>query len=156
LPLRGFAVLIMILAMYYFAYSSNMSLEHMRRLCGWHFQVLGAASLEGYKVGPDLRGYLTIQPEDKGKVFGVLYTVDQFCLDAMDKFEGHPNVFERKQIRVKDMSNNALDAWVYGEHPEAFGGEMVNAEHLKRVIYAAEQQHLPKEWIKFLESFRTA
>ena len=96
-----------------------------------------------------------MQPEDKGKIFGVLYSIDQFCLDAMDKFEGHPNVFERKQFSVKDMSDKAVDAWVYAEHPEVFGGKFVNADHLKRVIYSAEQQRLPQEWINFLKTFNT-
>ena len=67
-------------AMYYFAYGSNMNLEHMRRICGWHFTVLGGVILEDYQFGPDTRGYANIRPAPGQKVYGLVYEVDQHCI----------------------------------------------------------------------------
>ena len=79
--------------MYYFAYGSSMNLEHMRRLCGWNFTVLGPATLQDYEFGPDSRGYANIRPQAGKQVCGVLYEVNQHCLDVLDEFEGVPDAF---------------------------------------------------------------
>ena len=142
--------------MYYFAYGSNMSLEQMRRLCGWHFQVLGAAVLKDFEFGPDVRGYTTIHEKAGAKVFGVLYEVDQHCIDALDMFEGVPNVFKRIQVQAGDLAGKMHEAWAYSEPEENFGGDFVKQDFLNRIITAAEEHHLPKDWIKFLDGFKKA
>lgn len=141
--------------MYYFAYGSNMSLEHMRRLCGWHFSVLGQAVLENYQFGPDTRGYANIRPQSGEKVYGVVYEVDQYCVDALDEFEGYPQVFGREEVVVKDPEGDEYKAWVYLEAPEYFGVDEIKEEYLKRVIAGARENHLPDGWIKFLSSFES-
>ena len=119
--------------MYYFAYGSNMNLEHMRRLCGWNFTVVGPAFLKDYELGPDSRGYANIRPQAGKQVAGVLYDIDQRSLVALDEFEGYPDVFSRPQITVKDSSGNNFNAWVYVEPKEQFGGQAI----LRKIIFAA-------------------
>lgn len=140
--------------MYYFAYGSNMSFDQMRRLCGWHFTVYGVACLPDYEFGLDLRGYNAIRQKAGSKVYGVLYLADQKCVDILDEYEGHPNVFNRIEVEVLDKTNNKFKAWVYLEKPEEFGGIMANEEHFKRIIAGAIANRLPKEWIEFLQSFQ--
>jgi gamma-glutamylcyclotransferase (GGCT)/AIG2-like uncharacterized protein YtfP len=139
--------------MHYFAYGSNMVLEQMRRLCGWHFQVLGDGFLEDFKLGPDTRGYLTVQPKKGEKVYGVIYKVDQKCIDALDEFEGHPEVFVRTEVQLSDMSGQKYSGCVYMEKEEFFGGSFVKAEYLSRVIGGAKEHGLPQEWVSFLMAF---
>lgn len=139
--------------MLYFAYGSNMNLEHMRRLCGWHCRVLGMATLPDFVLGLDLRGYMNIVPKAGAKTVGVLFEADQHCLDVLDEFEGCPEVFMRQEVEVKDQNGQRQTAWVYLEKPEQFGGKGVKAEFMRRVIIGAEENHLPQEWIKFLKSF---
>ena len=139
--------------MYYFAYGSNMNYEHMRRLCGWHFTVLGVATLQNFQLGLDLRGYINIKSKDNEKVFGVLYELDQEALNILDEFEGYPHVFNRESVEVKDEDGQAFKAWVYLEASEQFGGDFVKAEYLKRVVNGAMENHLPEEWIQYLLSF---
>lgn len=139
--------------MYYFAYGSNMNLEHMRRLCGWHFRLLGMATLEGYEFGPDSRGYANIRSKADSKVYGVLYDLDNHCLDVLDEFEGVPEVFNRVEIEVIDSEDEPVTAWVYIERPEFFGGEYVKADYLKKVVAGSIENKLPEEWIKFLKTF---
>lgn len=139
--------------MYYFAYGSNLNLDHMRRICGWHFHVLGVAELSGYELGGDGRGFANIRPQSGKQVVGVLYDVDQHSLDALDEYEGYPNVFNRVEVQVKDDSGETYTAWVYLEKAELFGGDFWQEEYLKRVVSGAVENHLPQEWIDFLYSF---
>ncbi|MBI5530960.1 MAG: gamma-glutamylcyclotransferase [Candidatus Doudnabacteria bacterium] len=132
-----------------------MNLEHMRRLCGWHFRVLGAAILEGYEFGPDMRGYANIRPSAGDKVYGVLYELDEERLSILDDFEGYPNVFNRIEVEVSKVgaSGNKYITWVYLEKPEQFGGSYVKEDYLKRVIIGARENRLPEAWIEKLESY---
>ena len=139
--------------MYYFAYGSSMNFHHMRRMCGWHFTMLGMATLPDFEFGLDTRGYVAVRPKVGSKVFGVLYKIDQYCLGAMDEYEGYPNVFNRAELLVKDKENNGFQAWVYLEKPEEFGGTAIKRDHLSMVVAGAMSSHLPQKWIDFLESF---
>ena len=138
--------------MYYFAYSSNMSFEHMRRLCGWHFRVLGAAILPNFEFGADKRGYATIRPKKGSKVAGVLYELDQSSLDILDDFDGYPKIFDRIEVEVSLVDDLKYKAWVYVQSPEQFGGSYFKEDFLKRVIAGARENRLPEAWVKFLES----
>jgi gamma-glutamylcyclotransferase (GGCT)/AIG2-like uncharacterized protein YtfP len=140
--------------MYYFAYGSSMNFHQMRRICGWHFTMLGMAVLSDYEFGFDLRGYNAIRQKAGSKVFGVLYEIDQQCLNAMDEYEGYPNVFNRIEVLVKGGQGKSFKAWVYLEKPEDFGGKEVKQQHLQMIIAGAMASHLPKEWIDYLMSFQ--
>jgi gamma-glutamylcyclotransferase (GGCT)/AIG2-like uncharacterized protein YtfP len=139
--------------MYYFAYGSSMNFHQMRRICGWHFTMLGQALLPDFEFGLDLRGYANIRQKKNSKVFGVLYEVDQHCIDVMDEYEGCPNIFSRLLVEATDKDGVLYKAWVYLEKPEEFGGKQVNETHFKMLIAGAMANRLPKEWINFLQSF---
>jgi gamma-glutamylcyclotransferase (GGCT)/AIG2-like uncharacterized protein YtfP len=138
--------------MYYFAYGSNMNLDHMRRLCGWHFHVLGKAYLENYELGPDLRGFATVRVKDGEQVWGVLFEIDQTALDSMDDFEGYPDIFNRREAQVKDEKEKSFKAWFYLEPEDQFGGKSLKEAYLRRALIGARENHLPKEWLAYLES----
>ena len=141
--------------MYYFAYGSNMSFEHMRRICGWHFTVIGVGKLNGYEFGPDGRGYANVRKSGSNHVYGVLYELDQYSLDALDEFEGYPDIFGRNEVEVEDENMEKYTAWVYMEKPDKFNGDYIRQEYLKRVISGAVENRLPEEWIKFLTTYQT-
>lgn len=147
------AILAEFLEMYYFAYGSNMNLEHMRRLCGWHFSLAGTACLKGYEFGPDTRGYANIKENEKKDVWGVVYTVDDECLNILDSFEGVPEIFERKQVEIVCLEGKKCKAWVYIEKPEFFGSGSINQNYMKRVLAGAMENRLPEEWVEFLRKF---
>lgn len=140
--------------MHYFAYGSSMNFEHMRRLCGWHFTILGPATLPGFEFGVDTRGYVNIRPKAGERVLGVLYEIDQPCLDIMDEYEGYPQVFGRSRVLVTGPNGQNHEAWVYLEKPEDFGGKFVKSDHLKIILAGAVENRLPETWLKFLESLR--
>ncbi len=139
--------------MYYFAYGSNMNLEHMRRLCGWHSRMLCRAKLPDFEIGLDSRGYANIRPKAGAEVWGVLFEIDEAGLAVLDRFEGYPEVFGRQEVVVLDESNMEYHSQVYIEAPEEFNGKTARGEYFRRVIGAAYENRLPKEWIKKLEAF---
>jgi len=131
-----------------------MNFHHMRRLCGWRFTMLGMAVLPDFEFGLDLRGYSAIKQKAGSKVYGVLYSIDQSCLNAMDEYEGYPNVFSRLEVKVLDKDGAVRQAWVYLEKPEQFGGKLANEGHFKMLVAGAMASQLPKEWIDYLVSFQ--
>ena len=131
-----------------------MNPDQMRRLCGWHFQVLGVATLQDYEFGVDLRGFARVKFKKGSHVFGVLFDVDQYCIDALDEFEGYPEVFTRPELEVVDDFGHKYKAWVYMQPQDQLGGTVIKDEHMRRIIAGAKENRLPDEWIKFLESFR--
>lgn len=139
--------------MYYFAYGSNMNLDHMRRLLGWHFRVLGVARLEGFELGADPRGFATIREQAGHHTMGVLFELDSKGLDILDDFEGYPEVFGRKMVIVTDAVGKQFETWVYMEPADQFGGTYYREDYMRRVIAAAYENRLPEEWIKYLERF---
>lgn len=137
--------------MYYFAYGSSMSLDHIRRICGWHAHLLGRARLPDFEFGVDLRGYANIRAKKAEEVHGMLYEIDEDGLGILDEFEGYPQVFDRKEILVYDDHRVKYKAQVYLEPPEQFDGSLVREEHFRRLVAAAYENRLPEEWIKKLE-----
>ncbi|HVY67608.1 MAG TPA: gamma-glutamylcyclotransferase family protein [Patescibacteria group bacterium] len=138
--------------MHYFAYGSNMNLEHMRRLCGWHFQVVGAAELKHYEFGVDLRGYFNIRPKDESSVWGVLFEIDDKALAALDEWEGYPEVFGRGEVSISGPAQKEYRSWVYVEAADQFGGDKINQDYYRRVTAGARENYLPPEWLKMLEN----
>jgi gamma-glutamylcyclotransferase (GGCT)/AIG2-like uncharacterized protein YtfP len=139
--------------MYYFAYGSNMNLEHMRKLCGWHCQLLCRTKLPNFEVGLDSRGYANIRPKVQDEVWGLLFEIDEDGLNMLDEFEGYPTVFGREEVTVFDDNKVKYKAQVYIEPATEFGGNEARVEYFRRVIGAAYEHHLPEEWIRKLEGF---
>ena len=139
--------------MYYFAYGSNLNLDHMRRICGWHCRLLCRAKLPDFEFGLDSRGFANIRPKKGEVVHGMLYEVDEDGFSMLDEFEGYPKVYGRQEVVVLDENNVKYKTQVYIEPPHEFGGTEPKEEFLMRVIASAYENKLPEEWIKKLEKF---
>ncbi|MBL8030887.1 MAG: gamma-glutamylcyclotransferase [Candidatus Doudnabacteria bacterium] len=128
-----------------------MSLEHMRRVCGWHCQFLGRAHVPGFDVVIDQRGYLNIVKKENSELHGILYRIDEDGLAMMDAFEGFPSVFERQEVLAYDEHKIKYKAQVYYKSMEGGGGQSIRQEYFRRVIAAAYENKLPEEWVAKLE-----
>lgn len=129
-----------------------MNLDHMHRLCGWHFHVLGVAALDNYEFGSDKRGFASIRSRQGKKVYGVLFEIDQKALDTLDEFEGYPEIFGRQEVAVADVYGKSVKAWAYMEPENMFGDGGIREEYMRRMIAGAIENRLPEDWVKFLES----
>lgn len=95
--------------LFYFGYGSNMNHSSIVSRCGAeHFSDLGKAILEDYRFYFYGRGHANIQPQNNDLVGGVLYEIDQTCLQSLDRAEGYPNVYQRKQLSITQGNQDYL------------------------------------------------
>lgn len=88
--------------MLYFAYGSNMDLAAMTARCP-HSKMLKATELPGYKLayrGPLGQVYLTLIPEIKATVQGLLFDIADSDWQALDDYEDYPALYGKSQVSV--------------------------------------------------------
>jgi len=136
--------------MYYFAYGSNMNFKQMKHRCQC-VRFIKRGYLKNYKFVYD--GYSKLRkgavanviPEDGEKVWGGLFEIDEKCLNNLDRYEGYPAYYERKELEVLDEDGNKYPAWVYLRDPKKQGEP---AEDYKNTILdGAKDCNLPEEYI---------
>jgi gamma-glutamylcyclotransferase (GGCT)/AIG2-like uncharacterized protein YtfP len=54
-----------------------------------------------------------LNPDDKRKLFGEVYTVDPETLASLDYAEGHPHYYKRHKIRTADAKYPRRKCWTY-------------------------------------------
>ena len=72
---------------------------------------LGEGVIEGYDMY-DLGSFPAII-EGEGKVRGEVYEVDKGTLNLLDFYEGVPNLYVRKKVKVKMENGKIEDAYAY-------------------------------------------
>ena len=143
----------------YFAYGSNMATRLMTLTCPNH-RVLGPARLDGYRLAFTRRsiktgtGVADIVADPDATVWGALYEVNEDCVARLDRKEGHPWAYARKDVFVH-LSNGARDAaftYVVSK-PEA--DEVPPSEpYLESIIEGAGEHSLPDAYVASLASKR--
>lgn len=115
--------------MNYFAYGSNMDQERMKTR-GAPFSERKHAVLEGYtlkfnKVATAIdakkgEGKGNIERDITGAaiVEGVLYTITSAGLSKLDRCEGYPGHYDRREIDVRTDEGTKVRAWVYIAQPD--------------------------------------
>ena len=94
---------------HYFAYGSNMNrLRAGLRIPG--ALDIGRASLQGWKVVERL--YADIVPKAGATAEGVLYRVGDAEIAELDRYEGHPAVYERRVVTTV-WRDRPVRAWTY-------------------------------------------
>ena len=95
--------------MKYFAYGSNLNMEHMQWRCP-NAVSLGAYTLHGYQLV--FRHYADIIPVDDNSVKGGLWEISETDEAALDRYEGYPSLYEKyyeDDIMFYRMLDNAYD-----------------------------------------------
>ena len=88
---------------YYIAYGSNLNIRQMLRRCPGA-RVLGTASLTGWELlfkGSRTGSYLTIEEGGDGMVPVVVWEVTATDEAALDRYEGFPNFYYKRDIQLK-------------------------------------------------------
>ena len=88
---------------YYIAYGSNLNVPQMRMRCP-HATILGTANLKNWELlfkGSKTGSYLTIEECEGGTVPVVIWEVTATDEDALDRYEGFPNFYYKRDIRLQ-------------------------------------------------------
>jgi len=88
---------------YYIAYGSNLNVPQMRMRCP-HASILGTATLKGWEFlfkGSKTGSYLTIEQSENGSVPVVIWDVTEKDEKALDRYEGFPTFYYKKEIKVR-------------------------------------------------------
>ena len=88
---------------YYIAYGSNLNVQQMRMRCPCA-TILGTATLKGWELlfrGSKTGSYLTIEECDGGSVPVVIWDVTESDEAALDRYEGFPSFYYKKDIRLQ-------------------------------------------------------
>lgn len=110
---------------YYIAYGSNLNVQKMGMRCP-NATVIGTAVLKCWELlfkGSKTGFYLTIERCEGGSVPVAIWEVAEFDEKALDRYEGFPFFYYKKEIKVccrniRTRTNLNLTAFAYIMHEE--------------------------------------
>ena len=99
----------------YIAYGSNLNLRQMEYRCRTA-KVYGKGMLKDYRLlfkGSKDNAYLTIEPKAGEEVPVVIWEIQPIDERELDRYEGYPNFYEKKEIKVELETGERVTAMVY-------------------------------------------
>lgn len=82
----------------YFAYGSNMNRRQMALRCP-DADPIGPAILRGWRL--TFRCVADIEPHPGGRVYGALWNITHSDRRSLDRYEGYPNHYGIRRVRVE-------------------------------------------------------
>ena len=132
----------------YFAYGSNMASSGMQERCASP-AMLGIVAVPGYRFRIANRGYATMVPDPGSVVYGLLWSLTDDDLMALDQYEGVPaGDYLRTRIEVS-FRGDPLEAQVYLAADPAPGKP--RRGYLETILQAARELGLPPEYVAEVE-----
>jgi gamma-glutamylcyclotransferase (GGCT)/AIG2-like uncharacterized protein YtfP len=133
----------------YFAYGSNMWSEQMLGRCPTATAPV-MASLRGWRMLINERGVATLLRDDDGEVHGVLWTLGDVDLPALDRAEGvAEGRYDRFSVDVVTAQDADVRAEVYID-PRCTPGPARDG-YRERLISGAIEHGLPDAYRAFLD-----
>jgi gamma-glutamylcyclotransferase (GGCT)/AIG2-like uncharacterized protein YtfP len=102
----------------YLAYGSNLNLEQMAYRCP-DAAVIGSTTLHDYQLlfrGSRHNGVATIEIKRGSSVPVLLWQITEKCERALDRYEGHPHLYRKKNLMV-NLDGDELVAMAYVMNP---------------------------------------
>lgn len=87
---------------YYLAYGSNLNVRQMRFRCPTAL-VVGKGVIRDYRLlfkGSKTGSYLTIEKAKGYEVPVAVWKVDEACEESLDRYEGYPSFYYKKEIEI--------------------------------------------------------
>ena len=91
---------------YYIAYGSNLNITQMRHRCPGAL-VVGTGYINDYQLlfkGSKTGSYLTIEKAEGCKVPVAIWKVNEEHEKALDRYEGYPDFYYKKEIEIDFIS----------------------------------------------------
>lgn len=110
---------------YYLAYGSNLNVRQMRFRCPTAL-VVGRGVIKDYRLlfkGSKTGSFLTIEKAKGYEVPVAVWKVDEACEESLDRYEGYPSFYYKKEIEIdfksikKGLPHHSK-AFVYIMHEE--------------------------------------
>ena len=83
----------------YFAYGSNLNQDQMQIRCPLA-KPLCRADLPGYRLV--FKTHADVIPDKRCRVIGAVYEITPACERALDRYEGFPNYYVKREIKTAD------------------------------------------------------
>jgi gamma-glutamylcyclotransferase (GGCT)/AIG2-like uncharacterized protein YtfP len=141
----------------YFAYGSNMDFDRIKNRDS-SAKIIGSAILEGFELvfnkvaskNPKI-SYANVYENEASVTEGILYELDS--LIHLDKYEGHPNDYIRKEMEVKCGEKKIL-AWVYIANEDKVKNDTLpEREYLNHLLSGKE--FLSDSYFQKLKQYKT-
>ena len=130
----------------YFAYGANLNLEGMTYRCPG-YKAIAPAVLPNYRFA--FKGVADVEPLYGENVYGALYLLRPKHMKALDRFEGYPNLYIRKQVLVQVLDGlsprNFSRATVYIMRNGDRYSEP-SKHYLDTILTGCKQWELPEEY----------
>ncbi len=146
--------------MEYFAYGSNMDPERMKKR-GIRFSQRRWGVLRGWKLVFNKRasknpeeGYANIIPWEGEFVEGILYTIPEEDIKILDRYEGFPDHYYRKELWIELKDGTKVKAQVYiAREDKTASGLKPSKEYLSHLLKGCDL--LSKEYCERLKRQET-
>jgi len=147
-----------------FGYGSNMCFGRMkRRVESLEFVVIGVLADFSFvlnKLSKDGSAKGNITADQGERVFGVVYSLSETDLDALNKWEGLGDGYAlRKDLQVHDLDGHQFDqpVLVYIADPRYLvDGLWPYSWYKRHIVEGARHHELPADYIEWLESHPAA
>src|SRR3989338_1234302 len=135
----------------YFAYGSNMSTKQVRER-GIKPKRSFVAELRRHKLdfnkqGSDGSGKANVERDESNKVLGVVFEITQSDLAELDRYEGAPTHYGRKNVTVISEEGESCRAITYVAVRKA-EGLRPKAAYVRKIIEGAVEAGLPWTYIE--------
>jgi gamma-glutamylcyclotransferase (GGCT)/AIG2-like uncharacterized protein YtfP len=141
----------------YFAYGSNLSLDQMGRRCPGS-RMLDTGFIEDHELSfttyaDRWKGGVADIIEKKGsKVWGLVYELSMEDLSSLDYYEGFPDLYRRKKVKVFGRKGEYGEVWTYFVVEKK--GYIPPSRIYFEIIYdAARVFGFPPDYLDLLEGF---
>ncbi len=129
----------------YFAYGSNMDRQQMAHRCS-AASVVSTGWLNNYGYRIEGRGFATIVPEQKSRVWGVIWQLTADCELSLDGYEGVSKGIYWKEIVTIESQSSEKSCLVYiAPYRQAISNRQ-NLPYLNyqdRIVTAAREFNFP-------------
>jgi gamma-glutamylcyclotransferase (GGCT)/AIG2-like uncharacterized protein YtfP len=109
---------------HYFAYGSNMDLDFLQKL-GVRVYHAEKGILEGWKLVFNViddeipgAGFANIIPDPIAQVEGVIYTIDEPSVEALDRYEDYPRDYDKITLAIQTEDHQSRSCLLYIGQPD--------------------------------------
>lgn len=133
---------------FYFAYGSNCNLGQMAYRCP-KARRMGAATLPNFRLTfngrRDGSGVANILPCTGAAVTGLLWEITTRCELSLDRYEGFPYLYEKKNVTVRMQNGEQYEAMVYVMTPAYRDPALPGRDYLEGIVEGFQENGMDPE-----------